>query len=186
MICVGGNMWWLIWASHLFDVLICRPRRLPSRRKIPVLPGSPGLKSVQEATAFLQARDLTRLHFVEYMSLYILWLSPFGNHLDQYGLFVFVSYPNDFWLDPNWLKNDCDVWLKDNNIWCFFEVCGANHISSRWNVNDFVVFHLDDLKAGESNEGSHCSWKQLSEEVVVGKRWSQMRHARDFTCKDWI
>ena len=83
------------------------------KAKIPVLPGSPGLKSVQEATAFLQARDQQGFICGIYVSIYTMTI-PIWNHLDQYGLFVFVSYPNDFWLDPNWLKNDCDVWLKDN------------------------------------------------------------------------
>lgn len=77
MICVGGNMWWLIWASHLFDVLICRPRRLPSRRRYLFYQEALDSKVSKKLQPFFRP-GINKASFVEYMSLYILWLSPFG------------------------------------------------------------------------------------------------------------
>ena len=53
------------------------------KAKIPVLPGSPGLKSVQEATAFLQARDQDSFIGGIYTYIYNIYYP----HVDQYGFF---------------------------------------------------------------------------------------------------
>ena len=66
------------------------------KAKIPVLPGSPGLKSVQEATAFLQARDQDS--FIGGIIYYL--------DVDQYGLFHIPMI-------SHWIQ----ISLKDRDEW---------------------------------------------------------------------